>query len=440
VSELLIRGGRLIDGTGAPPADDAAVLVRDDEIVAVGTVADVNAAASPQATTLDATGDTIMPGLVDAHCHVTLGEPASNDELFFHREPAFSAILAAWNVTKLLRAGVTSFFDADGAYDIGPALRDAIECGMVEGPRMVTGLHALLTSVGGTAGRMIPDSGTAGYAQVVRSRDEMVEVVRRQIKYGADWVKIHATGRIPGRAGELQVWTLDEMRVVCDTAHELDTLVVAHCRSASSTRDAAKAGVDLIFHASFVDDEGIDAMVENGCWCCPTWTFLANLADFGGKVGASPSAQDLFRDEIETTAAKLREAYDAGVPFLTGSESGFSITPYGHWHARELQLLVDYLGLSPMQAIVCATANGRLVMRDDRIGTVEPGQRADLLVVNGDPLRDVRVLQDRSRVRAVVSRGQCVDLARPWPTRHLLTAETVSAYSTQPLTWDLVNP
>ena len=118
-------------------------------------------------------------------------------------------------------------------------MRDAIDAGIVEGPRMATGVQALLTSVGGTAGRLIPDQGTVGYAAVVNTIDEMVATTRRQIKYGADWIKIHATGSIPTQRGELQVWTLDEMKAVCDTAHALGVPVTAHCRNASSTRDAA---------------------------------------------------------------------------------------------------------------------------------------------------------------------------------------------------------
>jgi imidazolonepropionase-like amidohydrolase len=437
MGQILISGGTVIDGTGAP-ARSADVLLDGDRIIAVGAV---DAAALVfDVERIDATGCTVMPGLIDAHTHVTLGEPASNDELFFHREPAFAAMLAAFNAPKLLRAGVTSALDADGLFEIGPALRDAINTGMVEGPRMACGVHALLTAVGGTAGRMIPDSGTAAYAHVVRNRDEMVEVVRRQIKYGADWIKVHATGRIPGRAGELQVWTLDEMKCVVDTAHDLDTPVVAHCRSTSSTRDAARAGVDLIYHASFVDDDGIQAMIDNGSRCAPTWTFLANLIDYGAKVGAAGPAQDLFRNEIEVSAAKLREAYDAGVPFLCGSETGFSITPVGEWHAREMELFVRYMGLSPMEAIVCGTRNGAWAVRlDGQVGTLEPGRLADVLVVDGNPLNDIAVLGDRERFRAVVARGRSIDLARPWPTRGRRPEETVNPYSTELLTWNLVN-
>jgi imidazolonepropionase-like amidohydrolase len=432
---ILITGGRLVDGTGTAPVDDTAVLVHDDTIVAVGPTADVVAAAPHDATRVDATGRTIMPGLIDAHLHVTFDDVQSNDELFFHRPPALAALITAFNLPKLLRAGVTSFFDPDTVHGIGPQVRDAIEAGVIDGPRMATGVQALLTSVGGTAGRLIPDEGEVGYAAVVNTIDEMVTTTRRQIKHGADWIKIHATGSIPRHAGELQVWTYDELRAVCDTAHELGTPVTAHCRNASSTRDAARAGVDLILHASFIDDEALEAVVASGAAICPTFTFLANLADHGDKVGAGEGMTDIFRGEIKATAAMMRQAYDAGVRLLCGSESGFALTPYGHWHARELEVFVDELGLSPLEAITCATRNNALAMRmDDELGVVAVGKRADVLVVDGDPTVDVRILQDRDRLAAVVSRGRLVDLDQPWPERRRIPGEKVGNWAAEVLT------
>jgi imidazolonepropionase-like amidohydrolase len=151
---------------------------------------------------------------------------------------------------------------------------------------------------------------------------------------------------------------------------------------------------------------------------------------------------ELFRGEIEATAELLRVAYDAGVPLLCGSESGFALTPYGHWHARELELFVEVLGLSPLEAISCATRNGALALRRplDSIGVLAPGAAADLLVVEGDPAADVRVLGDKRRLRHVYSRGRAVDLDRPWPERGPLPMEKVGMWSTRALTWDLVNP
>lgn len=437
--QVLLTGGSVIDGTGAAVRPSTDVLFEVDRIVAVGPQAASSAA--PGATIVDVTGCTVMPGLIDSHCHITFGEPASNDELFFHRPQSTAMLVAAFNVQKLLLAGVTAFLDADCIFDLGPALRDGIEAGMVEGPRMVSGLNALLTSAGGTAGRLIPDAGHLGYAHVMGSRDEIVRTTRQQIKYGADWIKIHVTGSLPNSNGELTVWSLDELRAVTETAHALGTPAIAHCRSAESTRLAALAGVDLILHASFLDEAAVEAVVEAGCAIAPTFTFLANLADHGHRVGSSTAQVDLFRGEIEATAAMLRVAFDAGVPILCGSESGFALTPYGHWHAREMQLLVDAMGLTPLEAISCATRNGAIALRRplDSIGVVAPDAAADLLVVDGDPSVDVTVLGDRRRFRHVFSRGRAVDLDRPWPERQPLAGEKVGQWAAQPLTWDMVN-
>jgi imidazolonepropionase-like amidohydrolase len=432
-----IRNGALIDGTGADPVPATDVVLAGDSIVAVGPTGSLTDRVPDEATVVDATGAAIMPGLIDAHCHVTFDDVQSNDELFFHRPAATAAMLTLFNLPKLLRAGVTSMFDPDTVAGIGPQVRDVVESGAFPGPRIKTGVQALLTSVGGTAGRLIPDEGQVGYAAVVNTIDEMVTETRRHIKHGADWIKIHATGSIPTRHGELQVWTLDEMKAVCDTAHALGVPVTAHCRNASSTRDAALAGVDLILHASFVDDDGLQAIIDSGAAICPTFTFLANLADYGERVGAGAGMQDIFRGEIKATAAMIRKAHDAGVPILCGSESGFALTPYGHWHARELEVFVNELGLTPIEAIACATSSNALAMRmQGELGVVAEGYRADVIVVDGDPSRDVTILQHRDALRAVVSRGELVELDRPWPERRRIPGEKVGNWAAETLTYE----
>lgn len=432
-----IRNGSLIDGTGSDPVPGTDVVIAGDTIVRVGPTGTIDDAVPTGATLVDAAGATIMPGLVDAHCHMTFDDVQSNDELFFHRPPATAAMVTLFNLPKLLAAGVTSLLDPDTVMGIGPEIRTVVDSGAFPGPRISTGVQALLTSVGGTAGRLIPDHGKVGYAAVVNTRDEMVTETRRQIKNGADWIKIHATGSIPTRQGELQVWTLDELKAVCDTAHDLGVPVTAHCRNASSTRDAALAGVDLILHASFMDDEGLEAIVEHGAALCPTFTFLANLADHGDRVGAGAGMQDIFRGEIKATAAMMRKAHEAGVPLLCGSESGFALTPYGHWHAREMEVFVEELGLTPVEAIACATRNGAIAMRmEDELGVVAEGYRADVLVVDADPSRDVTVLQDRRNLRAVICRGEPVDLGRPWPDRRRIPGEKVGNWAAEILTYD----
>lgn len=434
---ILLKGGRLVDGNGGAPRPTTDVLIDGDVIVSIGDGAAEKAARRTDLITIDATGATVMPGLIDAHCHSTFDDVQSNDELFFHRPAVLSALTTAFNLPKLLRAGVTSFFDPDTVHGIGPQVRDALNSGMFDGPRMATGVQALLTSVGGTAGRLIPDEGDVGYASVVNTIEEMVVTTRRQIKYGADWIKIHATGSIPTHKGELQVWTLDEMKAVCDTAHSLGVPVTAHCRNAASTRDAARAGVDLILHASYIDDEALEAVHEAGAAICPTFTFLANLADYGDAVGATNGMSGIFRGEIAATAATLRRAYDEGVTLLCGSESGFALTPYGHWHARELEVFVDALALSPLEAITCATRNNAKAMRmEGQLGVVAEGYRADVLVVDGDPLADIRILQDKSKLKEVIARGRRVDLDAPWPERARIAGEKVGNWAAEVLTYD----
>jgi imidazolonepropionase-like amidohydrolase len=197
---ILLEGGTLIDGTGAEPREGVPVLLVGDRIAAVGPDCATRAATLERDGALervDVAGQVVMPGLIDAHCHITFGEPSSNDELFFHRREGYSALLAAFNVQKLLLAGVTGFLDADVLWNLGVELRDAIEAGIAEGPRMVCGGSALLTAVGGTAGQLIPNEGNRGYARIVQTRDEMTIETRKQIKNGVDWIKIHATGLIP---------------------------------------------------------------------------------------------------------------------------------------------------------------------------------------------------------------------------------------------------
>ncbi|MFC4945030.1 metal-dependent hydrolase family protein [Pseudonocardia sp. GCM10023141] len=433
----LITGGKVVDGTGAAARPGEAVLLRDGRIAALGAAA--LAQAGPDDARIDATGRTVMPGLIDAHTHLTFGEPTGNDELFHHRTEAYSSMLSAYNARKVLRAGVTSVLDADCLWNIGVELRDAIEAGIVEGPRMRAGGQALMTMLGGTAGRMIADEGTTAYATVVKGRDMMVNEIRRQIKYGVDWIKIMVTGLIPSMKGpEVKVWNFDELRIVCDTAHELNTKVVAHCRNSESTRDAARAGVDLIYHASYLDDEALEALVESGASLCPTFTLLGNLADYGAKVGSAPELLEVFRAEIEVTAKQMAKAHAAGVRFLTGSETGFAVTPVGEWHARELEMFVQYMGMTPMEAIVAATRNGAFAMRmEGEVGTLEAGKVADVLVVDGDPLADVRVLQRKDAIAEVFKAGRRIDLVTPIPEHRQRTSDQVRFLAACPLTRSL---
>ena len=412
---VLLKNASIIDGTGSA-AYLGHIQIKDDRILSVSKQ-DITAE-NDSAESIDLEGKFIMPGLIDAHCHISFDEPKSNDELFFHRREGLAAIIAGTNALKVLQSGVTSFFDADSLYSVGVDLRDAIESGIVRGPKMAVGGNALITSAGGTAGRLIPDEGKRGYGAVVTSKDEIILEIRRQIKMGVDWIKIHVSGMVPRQTseGELQAWSLDELKLACDTAHELGIPVVGHCRGAGSVKDSLLAGMDMILHGTYMDEEGLELMIEKNIPLVPTFTFQANLIDYADKMDASKDYKDIFEKEIQDNVPMFRKAFEAGVPFLCGSETGFSVTPYGDWHYKELEVFVDKLGLTPLEAITCGTKNASQAMRRDDVGVIAEGNIADLIVINEDPSKDVTRLGNKDLIEKVFLNGKEVDLT-PAPKR-----------------------
>jgi len=412
---VLLKNASIIDGTGSA-AYLGHIQIKDDRILSVSKQ-DITAE-NNSAESIDLEGKFIMPGLIDAHCHISFDEPKSNDELFFHRREGLAAIIAGTNALKVLQSGVTSFFDADSLYSVGVDLRDAIESGIVRGPKMAVGGNALITSAGGTAGRLIPDEGKRGYGAVVTSKDEIILEIRRQIKMGVDWIKIHVSGMVPRQTseGELQAWSLDELKLACDTAHELGIPVVGHCRGAGSVKDSLLAGMDMILHGTYMDEEGLELMIEKNIPLVPTFTFQANLIDYADKMDASKDYKDIFEKEIQDNVPMFRKAFEAGVPFLCGSETGFSVTPYGDWHYKELEVFVDKLGLTPLEAITCGTKNASQAMRRDDLGVIAEGNIADLIIISEDPSKDVSRLGNKDLIEKVFLNGKEVDLT-PAPKR-----------------------
>jgi len=416
-AQLLIQNANVIDGTGKP-ARKASVLVIGDKIKAVGEAADMTAA--PSAKRMDAKGLSLLPGLIDGHVHSTFDNAAGHDELFYHRRPGMAAITAARNLRDILTSGCTGILDPDSLFDLGVDLKEAINHGVIEGPRMAVGGYALMTSVGGAAGRLMPEKGIMAYAVLLQGKDEIMAEVRRQIKIGCDWIKVHVTGSLSHRRseGEVVTFTMDELRTICDLAHSFGVQVMGHCRGAHSIKVSCEAGFDQIVHATLMDEAALEAVVKHKVFLVPALTFQANLMEFGDAINASPALQDIFRREIEASAEMLAKAYRAGVPVLCGTESGFSVTPYGDWHYRELEVFVKHLGLSPLEAIRCATQHGSLALRmKDEVGTIEAGRLADLLLVDGDPSKDVTLLGRRDKLRMVMLGGKSIDLTRTEPER-----------------------
>ncbi len=402
----------------------------------MGIAADDEAKTRPGLRRIDASGQTVMPGLIDTHCHLSFDDAGSNSEIFFQRRNALSALVASYNARKLLRAGVTGVLDPDSTFENMTDLRDAIDANIVEGPRMSCGAYALITGVGGTAGRLIGDEGVTGYYMAVNSKDEIVREVRRQIKYGADWIKVHVTGIIPRQAhkGELCVWTDDELKLICDTAHDLETPVMGHCRGAEATRKAAEAGFDLIFHATAMDDAALQAVIDRKVPIAPALTFQYNMVEFGEKIGTSASLMKLFESEITESIETMTAAHKAGVPLLTGSESGFSLVPYGDWHYRELEVFVKYFGMSPLEAIQCGTQKSAFgIKMAGEVGVIAPGYRADIICVTGKVEDDLSLLGNSDNITTVMIDGVEKDLSPP-PKRKPLSGWRLASIGDKKLT------
>jgi|AntAceMinimDraft_1070359.scaffolds.fasta_scaffold05476_5 imidazolonepropionase-like amidohydrolase len=435
MTNVLISNGRIIDGAGKP-AYEGSVLVEGGKIKAVGVAADKEAKDKPGLRRIDATGQTVMPGLIDTHCHLSFDDAGSNAEIFHQRRNGLSALVASYNARKLLRAGVTGVLDPDSTFENMIDLRDAIDANIVEGPRMSCGAYALITGVGGTAGRMINDEGVTGYYMAVNSRDEIVREVRRQIKYGADWIKVHVTGIIPRQAhkGELCVWTADELKLICDTAHDLQTPVMGHCRGADATRKAAEAGFDLIFHATAMDEAALQAVIDHKIPIAPALTFQYNMVEFGKKIGTSDTLMAMFEREITESIETMTIAHKEGVPLLTGSESGFSLVPYGDWHYREMEVFVKYFGMTPLEAIQCGTQKSAFGIKMlGEVGVIAPGYRADIICVTGKVEDDLSLLGNPDNITHVMIEGVEKDLSPP-PKRDRIPGWRLASIGTTRLT------
>jgi imidazolonepropionase-like amidohydrolase len=279
--------------------------------------------------------------------------------------------------------------------------------------------------------------------------DEMKREVRVQIKNGVDFIKM-----ADSPFGEFQAFTGDEMKMVTELTQQMKRRVTIHARGNDETRAAVQAGVDWIMHSNIMDEQTAGEFGESGILLVPVLTLLANLSDFGEYVGVPPGLRDGCAGMMEASGESYQLARAAGVKFGVGSESGFAITPCGEWHARELQLLVEYAGLSTLEAIQAATQNVAMTVGlDGELGVIAEGMLADIIVVDGDPVRDVRVLQEKENIVAVIKDGDLVHFedevelrpfqpAQIYGTGGLLTFETVygdvehRAGGLDPLPWN----
>jgi len=423
--------GQVIAGSGAAPLADGAVVVEGDQIAWVGAERDLPDGYTSRAPRrMGGPGHTVMPGLVDAHIHIAFGEARSEEEVALYSSVEYRALKAAWFARKVLRAGVTSAFDAATTFNVAAAVRDAIEAGMYEGPRMAVCGPQLTTYQGLEASFPAWAPWPPGQAGVlVQSRDEISAVVRKQVKDGVDCIKVSGSSDVPHNTNPIDgvAFSQAEFDLIAEEAHRLNRKCAVHARSRDAVLYAARAGFDYIMHASYIDDAGIEACLKAGSIVVPTLTLLANAIDPNAKRKAAVA---YYSREYEAAATNLRRAFDAGVPLAAGSESGWSTVPFGEWHGLEMQIFVEHLGLTPAQAIAAGTSVGaRLLPRfQDSVGVLAAGKFADILLLDGDPLSDITVVQQPSRRKAVIKAGEVVDITSVIPPRKIYGYEKSQNY------------
>jgi imidazolonepropionase-like amidohydrolase len=407
--QQLLIGATLIDGTGAPQQRDAAVLLGDGgRIAAVGTRQSVT---PPQgAEVIDVSGMTMLPGLIDCHDHLADHSYALPHRWRLDEPQSTRAVRTATVLHKTLATGYTTVRDAAGL-DVG--FKRAMDEGLLQGPRVLLAVN-IISPTGGIGDRISPSGHTCCVPadpslpeSVANGVEGVRTVVRTMVRAGADVIKCATTGGAssrPGHGPKDPAFSLDEMRALVDEAHALGKRVMCHALGGPGLRTAIEAGVDSIEHGCYLDEdpELISMMAEKGIFFVPTFTVYV----FHREV-SPPHVRVRGRDLEPHHIESLHRALEAGVRVGAGTDAG------GHMHlinARELQCMVE-VGMSPMQALQAATGWAAECLGVERdVGSIQPGKLADLLVVEGDPLQDISVLQDVQRVKLVFKEGQlCVD-------------------------------
>jgi imidazolonepropionase-like amidohydrolase len=399
---IAVRAGRLFDGKSDRLLGDQVIVIRGDRISEVGPAA--RASIPPGAEVIDLRHATVLPGLIDAHTHLFLtGESGGRyDEQLLKESWQYRTIEAVVNARKDLEAGFTTMRDleTEGAMYSDVDVRNAINRGLIPGPRLQVVTRAISTTGGYALEGYSPEVPVPTGVQIVDSPDEARKAVREQIKYGADLIKIYSTHRFhftpEGKLVSIPTLTLDEIKAIVDEAHREQVKVACHAYGGEGLHNCLEAGVDSIEHGLDLDDASIRQMVEKGIYYIPTlyayeYEPEEDLRATGGKTSRARIHEQSFR-----------RALARGVRIAFGSDVG----PFPHGtQAKEFEYMVRF-GMTPAQALHAATGvAAELMSWQDQIGSVEKGKFADLVAVSGDPLADITELE---RVKFVMKGGETV--------------------------------
>jgi imidazolonepropionase-like amidohydrolase len=415
MASIVIENCDVIDGMGHAPQRGVDVVIDGNRTVAVASAAAGDATRAPHARRIDGTGKTVMPGLIDAHCHMTYGESMTQEEQDIFTSVEGRTLRAAWNVQKVLSAGVTGISQPGGSYFIGVAVRDGINSGHVKGPRM-TSAGRYITTSNGLADWYPDDAGSPAGSIGIRCNtvDEMIAEVRRQVKGGVDFIKL-----ADSPYGEYQSFRYEELVAIADLCHQLNKRCTIHARGDAEVNAAARAGFDWIMHGNVMTRETVELLVEKQIPLVPTLLLLQAWAVYGPAIGSPRPIVEGCRRMLERTRNTLQMAHEVGLKFVVGTDTGFAMTPYGEWHAKELELLMEYAGLSALEAIQAGTYNAGLTLNlDGEVGGVAPGMLGDVLIVDGDPSQDITILQDPKRIQTIIVDGEIIDVdpsVKAWP-------------------------
>ena len=385
----LIRAGHLLDVHTGKLLDAQTIIVTGDKITAIAPTASTPAAASD--AVIDLGSMTVLPGLIDAHTHITMNtefdpykELASTDA-----KEAINGVVNARNTT--LMAGFTSVRNvgAGGYTDVD--LRDAINSGQVIGPHMLVSGPPLGITGGHCDDNLLPIQYHQVGEGVADGVSAVQQKVRQNIKYGADVIKICATGGVLSKGDSLQAsqYTLEELKAIVADAHRLGLKVAAHAHGAQGILWSSEAGIDSIEHGSYIDDAAIAEMKKNGTYLVPT----LYLEDWILENGHLPVFyQQKMKDAISVAKPNIRHAFQAGVKIALGTDA--AVYPHG-LNAHEVEVYVRDLGMTPLQAIQSGTINAADLMNwTEKTGSLDPGKWADIIAVEGNPLTDVKLLQN----------------------------------------------
>ena len=395
---IIIRAGRLLDVKTGKTLTNQTIVIQGDKIASVGADAQIPAGAH----VIDLSNATVLPGLIDAHTHLTMNPNFGYSMLA--NSVARQALIGAHNARVTLEAGFTTVRNV-GAFNYSDvALRDAINAGDVPGPRMLVSGPPLSITGGHCDNNLLPFEDHATNPGVADGVEAVQHKTREIIKYGADLIKICATGGVLSHGDNPQAsqYTLEEMKAIVADAHRLGRKVAAHAHGAQGIVWASEAGVDSIEHGSYIDDAGIAEMKKDGTYLVPTLYLMDWFFENAEKIGTPAELIAKGREVMPAARKNVARAFAAGVKVGFGTDA--AVYPHG-LNAHEFAVMVK-LGLSPLAAIQAATVNDAdLLGWSDKIGTIEAGKFADIVAVDGDPLADVTTLE---RVKFVMKGGEVV--------------------------------